>query len=202
MYHANSEEYRLRRKVLYESEGHDESKKHYELRRAEAELEGYLNQKRRSKMNDTELKALAERIRIPHGQSRPKSFAPEDRQALACGVLKLLEERKSPAQSRAITDIARERHRQISDEGWSSEHDDEHMRGTLAQAGTCYALRAFTDVDGLSRRPPTDWPMDWQWKPKTMPNSCKPDARRNLIIAAALVVAEIERLDRGEGSKS
>lgn len=84
----------------------------------------------------------------------------------------------------AIHDIQAERNRQISHEGWSPQHDDEHRDGSLAVAAACYALnhpgwRGFTHC--------WPWSLDW-WKPK--------DRRRNLVIAAALIVAEIERLDR------
>ena len=90
--------------------------------------------------------------------------------------------------SSQIADIKAERQRQI--EGYGPEHDDGHLQGTLARAAACYLARAYVRVDGLMRRPPLDWP--WEraaWKPKN-------DARRNLVRAAALVVAEIERLDR------
>lgn len=82
-----------------------------------------------------------------------------------------------------IMEIARERERQISAEGWTPEHDDEHTDGHMALAAACYALQS-THV-GATRL----WPWDraW-WKPK--------DERRNLVKAAALIVAEIERLDR------
>jgi hypothetical protein len=80
-----------------------------------------------------------------------------------------------------ILEIARERERQMSEEGWTPEHDDTHQDGELALAAACYASNR-SDF----------WPMSWNltwWKPK--------DRRRNLIRAAALLVAEIERLDRG-----
>jgi hypothetical protein len=96
----------------------------------------------------------------------------------------------------AIADIVAERLRQQSKEGWTAEHDDEHAAGTLAQAAACYAVNASEFWHrGYGGRP--YWPFDdkW-WKPK--------DTRRDLVRAAALLVAEIERLDRasdGEGVK-
>lgn len=86
-----------------------------------------------------------------------------------------------------IDEIAAERKRQIEDEGWTPNHDDEHNGGELALAGACYALGS-TGV----RRAPEHWPFDpnW-WKPQSR--------RRDLVRAAALIVAEIERLDRVEG---
>jgi hypothetical protein len=84
----------------------------------------------------------------------------------------------------AITEIAAERSRQVEVEGWTLEHDDAHDSGELADAAACYAL---------GRKMPSIWPWaeEW-WKPS--------DRRRNLIKAGALIVAEIERLDRAEKS--
>lgn len=89
-----------------------------------------------------------------------------------------------------IAEIAAERQRQMSVEGWTPEHDDEHPRGTLATAAACYALNAAGELWALRKGDiPRYWPWhaEW-WKPK--------DKRRDLIRAAALIVAEIERLDR------
>lgn len=85
-----------------------------------------------------------------------------------------------------VEEIAVERRRQIEAEGWTREHDDTHARGELAQAAGCYALRAGRGHTGFV---PLNWPWaDSWWKPR--------GARRDLIRAAALIVAEIERLDR------
>lgn len=83
-----------------------------------------------------------------------------------------------------IEEIAAERGRQIEVEGWTPEHDDEHACGEMAYAAACYCI-ATVDRSG----PPACWPWaaSW-WKPKSR--------RRDLIRAAALIVAEIERLDR------
>lgn len=93
-----------------------------------------------------------------------------------------------------IDDIAAERRRQIEQEGWAPPHDDAHRRGEMAGAAACYVmhglniprpdLRADVDlmVSGL-----WPWAPFW-WKPT--------DRRRDLVKAAALIVAEIERLDR------
>lgn len=81
-----------------------------------------------------------------------------------------------------ILEICRERERQMSKEGWTPEHDDTHVNGELARAASCYAFA--TDKLSLEWWP---WERAW-WKPTT--------PRRNLVKAAALIVAEIERLDR------
>lgn len=95
-----------------------------------------------------------------------------------------------------IDEIAAERHRQIEIEGWSAEHDDAHTDGSLATAAAVYALHPFrchfvVEQRGRSRGLSLAdfWPWEIKWlKPKTR--------RENLIKAGALIVAEIERLDR------
>lgn len=90
---------------------------------------------------------------------------------------------------KALEDIAAERHRQIESEGWKPEHDDEHGLGELAGAAAAYAM-----ADDFPNKAAELWPWEigadgknW-WKPS--------DRRRNLVKAGALIVAEIERLDR------
>jgi hypothetical protein len=92
----------------------------------------------------------------------------------------------------ALRDIAAERERQKSVEGWTPQHDDDHYNGELCLAASCYARHA----SGLyPASVPKIWPWDEDsWKPK------KP--RRDLIRAAALIVAEIERLDRALAPKA
>lgn len=93
--------------------------------------------------------------------------------------------------TQAAYDVLAERQRQVEAEGWSPEHDDEHEGGELAGAGACYAANAsgFVWIGGW---PGEVWPWarEW-WKPST--------PRRDLVKAAALILAEIERLDRAAG---
>lgn len=98
--------------------------------------------------------------------------------------------------SKALDDIIAERKRQIEVEGWTPNHDDAcHNNGELALAGAAYALHAGSvmypmDKTGFPDIPPTFW--TWHkrwWKPST--------PRRDLVKAAALILAEIERIDRG-----
>ena len=90
----------------------------------------------------------------------------------------------------AIDDIAAERQRQISVEGWTPEHDDEHNNDELVEAAACYAMSCNIKKHRPGQRDGVRlWPWDLRWlKPK--------DRRSNLVRAAALIVAEIERLDR------
>ncbi|MFY3456975.1 hypothetical protein ACOTJD_09960 [Achromobacter xylosoxidans] len=99
--------------------------------------------------------------------------------------------RPAPAAGDAQTDAARdvlaERQRQISVEGWTPAHDDQHHLGQLASAAGCYAMftQAYPPGDPVDFWP---WARAW-WKPSAGP-------RRNLVKAGALILAEIERLDR------
>lgn len=92
-----------------------------------------------------------------------------------------------------IAEIAAERRRQVEVEGWTPEHDDEHRAGELARAAGCYAIGADHRREPPARRTSMGrqsyWPWDaaW-WKPKRR--------RHDLIRAAALIVAELERMDR------
>lgn len=110
----------------------------------------------------------------------------------------------------AAFDVLRERERQVSVEGWTPEHDDEHAGGQMALAAVCYAMPTdrlkmcvkYNEIDNgrsageynpfMARyMVPTLWPDSWHamyWKPT--------DRRRDLVKAAALILAEIERIDR------
>ena len=109
--------------------------------------------------------------------------------------------------TKAAQDVLAERRRQIEVECWKPEHDDAHTDGSLAAAGACYAMHSAIDagIDSgridryaepwrrLDKFVPDYWPFHrlW-WKPR--------DRRRNLVKAGALIIAEIERLDRIGGS--
>jgi hypothetical protein len=84
-----------------------------------------------------------------------------------------------------IYEIATERARQVEAEGWSPGHDDQHTEGELGAAAASYIQSAV----GLVRGVPILWPWHTMWWKPTTP-------RRDLVKAAALIVAEIERLDR------
>ena len=106
--------------------------------------------------------------------------------------------------------IAEERQRQIDKEGWTAEHDDNHEGGELAYAAICYASPVpifikeahgrnigFVDPwpwfdtvevtrygDGLTTQVPA-----WDKRKKH-------SKLRKLVIAGALIAAEIDRLQR------
>jgi hypothetical protein len=93
--------------------------------------------------------------------------------------------------------IAAERRRQIEVEGWTAEHDAQHLNGELAMAAQAYIDTMRKAVAAASGRldgelwklaPPLAWPWDWEWwKPSD-------DPVRNLVKAGALIAAEIDRI--------
>lgn len=89
--------------------------------------------------------------------------------------------------SAAVLDVIAERRRQVENEGWSEAHDDKHSPGDLAAAAGCYALFADSFPDAGNPPPLWPWTPEW-WKPK--------EYRRDLVRATALLLAEIERVDR------
>ena len=98
--------------------------------------------------------------------------------------------------SRAIEEIRAERHRQVAEEGYTAAHDDHHDRGEMAQAAAACAVAAWYMAMGgaLPELPVEIWPADWG------PMVKLPNQRRALVVAAALIVAELERLDRAEAT--
>ena len=97
------------------------------------------------------------------------------------------------ALTRAAEDVLAERRRQIDVEGWTPQHDDGHYWGTLSAAAACYAVKGCADNIDLRSAVlsfiHTFWPWNkGYWRPTTH--------RRNLVKAGALILAEIERIDR------
>lgn len=87
----------------------------------------------------------------------------------------------------AAKDVIAERSRQIHAEGWTPERDDHYQHGELVAAAATYAL--CTDPKQLKLEGNQVWTWGPEfWKPTTY--------RRNLVKAGALILAEIERIDR------
>lgn len=82
----------------------------------------------------------------------------------------------------AARDVLVERQRQVDAEGWTPAHDDQHTCGELAVLAAIYAVM-HADAVVVS-----DPHLDSWIKPQ--------GTRRNLVRAGALILAEIERLDR------
>jgi hypothetical protein len=92
--------------------------------------------------------------------------------------------------NKALIDVAAERERQKTVEGWTDEHDDAHSNGQIADAAAFYAATStIYRIETIEARMVHVWPWSpsW-WKPK--------NRRYNLVRAGALILAEIERLDR------
>ena len=98
-----------------------------------------------------------------------------------------------------IDDVLKERRRQLLGEGRTDKHDDGHVREELASAAACYASPSplYRRVDqhhgGVQFLDP--WPWD---KESSYTIKKGKSRRRQLVIAAALILAEAERLERRE----
>lgn len=100
--------------------------------------------------------------------------------------------------------IAKERKRQVEQEGWSVEHDDEHSDGSLAMAAACYASRERLYVErrfaaGITFEDPWPWDGYSDKRPHDGNVLKKPTEEqylRQLEKAGALIAAEIDRLLR------
>lgn len=105
-----------------------------------------------------------------------------------------------------VDEIALERCRQVASEGFDITHDDKYEFGELARAAACYshtaglglAAEAGMSVPWLhyteaGMPPQWPWALAW-WKPKS--------PREDLVRAAALIVAQIEAIDRAASGKS
>ena len=100
------------------------------------------------------------------------------------GYVSLMQEKDDATDDgKWIAEIREERGRQIK-KGYDAKHDDQHTLGQLADAAAHYATCPWTPTK-------TEWPFDDEATTIT-------DERRkaNLVKAAALILAELERLDR------
>ena len=101
--------------------------------------------------------------------------------------------------SKAAIDILCERQRQLK--VYTPEHDDAQVEGQLSRAAAAYAVASTSAIYEEDKARPTKWdhsyvpsvdrlwPWNWTyWKPK--------DRRHDLVRAGALILAELERLDR------
>jgi len=93
--------------------------------------------------------------------------------------------------------ITEERQRQISQEGWTPNHDDKMRHGQIAEAALTYIethlIRENFNEDKVAVRiadvAGDRWPWAEQWfKPK--------NSIHDLVKAGALIAAEIDRLQR------
>lgn len=99
----------------------------------------------------------------------------------------------------AARDVIAERLRQISEEGWTLTKDDRIKNGTLAKAAASYAQFSTLPDENRALHKPGKAPADWPWHPDWFKPTTR---RRDLVKAGALILAEIERLDRAEKRKA
>ena len=98
------------------------------------------------------------------------------------------------ALSDAARDVLTERRRQITTKGWDNVHDDAQRNDEIAAFAAVYAMPEVA----------RDWPAKETGFGRTFAEALTPfcwepkfgDRRRDLVKAAALLVAEIERIDR------
>ncbi|KKK84218.1 hypothetical protein LCGC14_2785580 [marine sediment metagenome] len=89
--------------------------------------------------------------------------------------------------------VINERKRQVEKEGWSAEHDDAHDWGQLAKAGAAYAIHhTNATVEDSDWKPNQTFPWP-EWDKRD-----KHELKRRLVIAAALIWAEYDRIVRQE----
>jgi|GEM_PF-800265 len=99
--------------------------------------------------------------------------------------------------TQGVVDVINERKRQELQEGWTDLHDDALDDGVLAGAGASYAMNAASQLHPQTQLPLDEIPPWWQlsrswWKPKS--------PREDLVKAAALIIAEIDKIDRSGAS--
>ena len=99
--------------------------------------------------------------------------------------------------TKAAREVLAERQRQIEQEGYEPENDDRYgLDAELPRAAASYILQdlgvpvLMPHIPALQHTCLWPWPPQF-WKPK--------DERRNLVRAAALILAELERMDRASG---
>jgi hypothetical protein len=131
------------------------------------------------------------------------TLRPEDRKYMLTRVIMVPEPDamarwlEGTAAARVLTEVLQERGRQVAQEGYTPAHDSLHKDGELASAAACYAVAQLEGSTGVKMRADraiaTLWPWgDEAFKPK--------HRRRNLVVAMALLVAEVERLDEAEAA--
>lgn len=95
--------------------------------------------------------------------------------------------------SKAMSDVMAERDRQMNAEGFTAEHDDQYEDGQLERAAAAYALCDCRRIGRWFINDIWGWSSKW-WKPRSH--------RENLVRAAALLIAAIEKIDRASANVS
>lgn len=113
------------------------------------------------------------------------------RQSIADAVLS----ENVEAATQAARDVLVERRRQVEKEGYEPDHDDEHKNEEIAAYAAYYAMppgvREWSAAETGYAETFGEAIVPDGWRPTTLG-----DRRRELVKAGALILAEIERLDR------
>lgn len=161
----------------------------FSLKTVEALVEVLEVNQRANAAQDDHINQVSDRVELlekTNGTLR-RSSAEWERKAISnfeeCSRMsQRITELESRTGTKAINDVIAERQRQQTVKGFSTEQDDTYVGFQLSAAAICY-------VEPMEAE--NYWPADWY------DDSFKPtDTRRNLIKAAALIIAEIERMDR------
>jgi hypothetical protein len=115
-----------------------------------------------------------ERIEITHEES-DKIYAPKPSKPVSKGIIRIIAERE----------------RQIDEEGFTADHDDQWKNSELSDAAQCYCMKPPNYKDGDEEVVPSEWPWDEKWWKPTPNNRI-----RELEKSGALIAAEIDRLLR------
>lgn len=146
---------------------------------------------------------------LTHDENAPKrgavlmstTPASNDGEAWAAALVDVFSEEGYRDPPSGVDLISLERMRQLTVEGWTHEHDQDHHGGDLASAAVAYIACTLPLVDpecgwsereayGVVHNGPMPWPFDAaSYKPSTNPV-------RNLVRAGALIAAEIDRIQR------
>ena len=97
-----------------------------------------------------------------------------------------------------------ERTRQITEEGFSFEHDDQWKKGQLLEAAITYAIGTYPTIHPEDTQETNANDVSELWPFEKERFKLSPDPIKNLIKAGAFIAAEIDRLERekmltGEG---
>lgn len=104
------------------------------------------------------------------------------------------------ARNRAVVAIDTERDRQVNDEKWDEEHDDQHQDGSIWRAAYFYVNAAIkAPIWAYLNFKAWPWGPEFfkPWKKNGFGNyTTEIDQERCLIKAGALILAEQDRLNR------
>ena len=84
--------------------------------------------------------------------------------------------------------------------GFDAKQDDMHTLGQLTMGAVCFAQTAFTQINTAKPLPSGFRHKDWPWQPSSF--HAHEDPVGNLVKAAAMLIAEAERIERTRGEEA